>query len=130
MTTEDHLAVGFIGLGRMGKPMALNLLKAGFGVAVHSRSRGPVDELVAAGAVACAGPAGVADAADVICTCLPDRTAAGGRTGGRISRLSGDRLGRAHVRRGGILPAGAARGSGHPVYPAKRGVAGAIGGAF
>ena len=40
--------IGFIGLGLMGKPMALNLLKKGFAVVVHSRSRGPVDELVAA----------------------------------------------------------------------------------
>ena len=39
--------VGFIGLGLMGKPMALNLLKKGFPVVVHSRSRGPVDALVA-----------------------------------------------------------------------------------
>ena len=38
--------VGFIGLGLMGKPMARNLLKKGFSVIVHSRSRGPVDELV------------------------------------------------------------------------------------
>ena len=39
--------VGFIGLGIMGRPMARNLVKAGFSLVVHSRSRGPVDELVA-----------------------------------------------------------------------------------
>ena len=38
--------VGFIGLGIMGKPMAANLLTAGFPLTVHSRSPGPVDELV------------------------------------------------------------------------------------
>ena len=42
--------VGFIGLGIMGRPMALNLLKAGYPLTVHSRSRPPVDDLVAAGA--------------------------------------------------------------------------------
>ncbi len=64
--------VGFIGLGLMGKPMALNLLKQGFPVVVHSRSRGPVDELVAAGATAAASPAEVARAARHIMTMLPD----------------------------------------------------------
>ena len=43
--------IGFIGLGAMGKPMARNLLKAGYAVTVHNRSRGAVDELVAAGLV-------------------------------------------------------------------------------
>src|SRR5207245_8634063 len=42
--------VGFIGLGIMGKPMARNLRNAGFELVVHSRSPGPVDELVGAGA--------------------------------------------------------------------------------
>ena len=44
--------IGFIGLGIMGRPMAKNLLAAGYPLVVHSRSRGPVDELVAAGAKA------------------------------------------------------------------------------
>src|SRR5688572_3844778 len=52
--------IGFIGLGLMGKPMALNLLKAGYPLVVHSRSTGPVDELVAAGAQRGGSPAGVA----------------------------------------------------------------------
>jgi 2-hydroxy-3-oxopropionate reductase len=43
-------AIGFIGLGLMGRPMAKNLLKRGYPVVVHSRSQGPVDELVGAGA--------------------------------------------------------------------------------
>ncbi|MEO8681904.1 MAG: NAD(P)-dependent oxidoreductase [Vicinamibacterales bacterium] len=65
-------AIGFIGLGIMGKPMALNLLKKGFAVVVHSRSRGPVDELAAAGAQAAGSPAEVARAARHIITMLPD----------------------------------------------------------
>jgi len=64
--------IGFIGLGLMGKPMALNLLKNGFSVVVHSRSRGPVDELVAAGATAAPSGAAVAVAARQIVTILPD----------------------------------------------------------
>ncbi len=64
--------VGFIGLGLMGKPMARNLLKKGFSVVVHSRSRGPVDELVKEGAAAANSPAEVARAAKHIITMLPD----------------------------------------------------------
>ena len=64
--------VGFIGLGVMGRPMAKNLLKRGFPLLVHSRSRGPVDEIVAAGATAAATSAEVARAATRIITMLPD----------------------------------------------------------
>jgi len=64
--------VGFIGLGVMGKPMARNLLKRGFALAVHNRSRAAVDELVAAGATAADSPAAVARQADRIVTMLPD----------------------------------------------------------
>ena len=56
----------------MGKPMALNLRKHGFEVVVHSRSRPPVDELVAAGARAADTPAAVALHTRVIMTMLPD----------------------------------------------------------
>lgn len=64
--------VGFIGLGLMGRPMALNLLKKGFPLLVCSRSQGPVEALVAAGATAAATPAAVAAGADVIITMVPD----------------------------------------------------------
>src|SRR5258708_13416438 len=64
--------IGFIGLGVMGKPMARHLLKAGYPVVVHNRSRGAVDELRAAGATAAASPAEVARAATVVITMLPD----------------------------------------------------------
>src|SRR3712207_2332518 len=63
--------VGFIGLGAMGLPMTKNLLKAGFPVTVASRSRGPVDEAVAAGAGDGGDAPGVARASDVIVLCLP-----------------------------------------------------------
>jgi 2-hydroxy-3-oxopropionate reductase len=66
------LTIGFIGLGVMGRPMALNLRKAGFDLVVHSRSRGPVETLVAAGARAATSPADVARQADVVITMVPD----------------------------------------------------------
>ena len=64
--------IGFIGLGLMGRPMAKNLLKAGYPLIVASRSRGPVDDLVAAGARAAATPADVARQATRIITMVPD----------------------------------------------------------
>src|SRR5262245_65632836 len=64
--------IGFIGLGLMGKPMAKNLLKHGFPLVVHSRSAGPVDEVVAAGAARAGSPAEVARQATRIITMLPD----------------------------------------------------------
>jgi 2-hydroxy-3-oxopropionate reductase len=64
--------IGFIGLGVMGKPMALNLIKGGHRLVVHSRSRGPVDGLTAAGATAAASPADVARQASIVITMLPD----------------------------------------------------------
>lgn len=64
--------IGFIGLGIMGKPMALNLRKAGYALTVYSRGRGPVEELVAAGASAASSPREVAQRSDVVITMLPD----------------------------------------------------------
>src|SRR5205823_2360170 len=64
--------IGFIGLGIMGRPMAKNLMKGGYPLVVHSRSRGPVDELAAAGATAVRSPADVARQASVVITMLPD----------------------------------------------------------
>ena len=64
--------IGFIGLGVMGKPMAKHLVAAGHHLTVHNRSRGAVDELVAAGATAAASAAEVAKASTVVITMLPD----------------------------------------------------------
>ena len=66
------LKVGYIGLGLMGKSMARNILKAGFPLVVHNRSRAAVDELVAEGAIAASSPAVVAAQVDIIFTNLPD----------------------------------------------------------
>ena len=66
------LKVGYIGLGLMGKSIARNILKAGFPLFVHNRSRAAVDELVAEGATAASTPAVVAAQVDVVFTNLPD----------------------------------------------------------
>jgi len=66
------LKVGYIGLGLMGKSIARNILKAGFPVIVHNRSRAAVEELVAEGAAAANSPKEVAAQADIVFTNLPD----------------------------------------------------------
>jgi len=64
--------IGFIGLGIMGRPMAKNLLKAGYPLVVHNRSRPAVDDLAKAGAKTAASPKDVAGQCDVLITMLPN----------------------------------------------------------
>ncbi|MCI0552182.1 MAG: NAD(P)-binding domain-containing protein [Anaerolineae bacterium] len=66
------LKVGYIGLGLMGKSIARNILKAGFPLVVHNRSRASVDELVDEGAIAANSPKEVASQVDILFTNLPD----------------------------------------------------------
>ena len=66
------LKIGYIGLGIMGKSIAANILKAGFPLVVHNRSRAAVAELTALGAGEAFSPAEVTRQVDVIFTNLPD----------------------------------------------------------
>jgi 2-hydroxy-3-oxopropionate reductase len=63
--------LGFVGLGIMGRPMAKHLLAGGHRLAVHTRS-GATNELLTAGAVACASARAVASQADITFLMLPD----------------------------------------------------------
>jgi 2-hydroxy-3-oxopropionate reductase len=63
--------IGFVGLGLMGRPMARNLLEAGYELVVHNRSQGKVEELVAEGAEAAESPREVAENSGVVFTMLP-----------------------------------------------------------
>lgn len=85
--------VAFIGLGRMGKPMAANLLKAGHQLFVHNRSRAAVNELAAAGAIACASPAEASSQAEAVILCLPDPPAVHAVVSGSGGVLKGARPG-------------------------------------
>lgn len=64
--------VGFIGLGIMGKPMARNLLKAGYPLVVFDLNKDAMEDLIKAGALAADSSKEVAERADVIITMLPD----------------------------------------------------------
>jgi 3-hydroxyisobutyrate dehydrogenase/2-hydroxy-3-oxopropionate reductase len=68
---EDVMKLGFIGLGKMGRPMTRHLLAAGHEVWINNRSQGVVQELAGEGAQPAASPRAVADAADIVMTCLP-----------------------------------------------------------
>jgi 2-hydroxy-3-oxopropionate reductase len=64
--------IGFIGLGIMGKPMAVRLVRAGFPIVVHNRSPQAVEELAGEGAETASSPREIAERADVVITMLPD----------------------------------------------------------
>ena len=112
------MKVGFIGLGVMGGPMALNILKGGHALTVYDRSADAVARLTAAGAKAAASPQEVGAASDIVVTMLPepqhveqvalgsDGIAAGMRPGGMLIDMStidpvtSQRVGRALKERG------------------------------
>ncbi len=97
--------VGFVGVGIMGKPMARNLLKAGFELTVHDRFKPPVDELVSAGAREADSPSACADGMDVVVTMLPDSTNSETVILGDNGVLAGARKGATIVDMSSIAPA-------------------------
>jgi 3-hydroxyisobutyrate dehydrogenase len=70
MTTEPTIA--FLGLGRMGQPMAMNLVRAGFPVRVWNRTLSRTDMFAAEGGVPAATPADATRGADIVITMLAD----------------------------------------------------------
>jgi 2-hydroxy-3-oxopropionate reductase len=64
--------IGFIGLGIMGKPMAINLIKAGYELTVYDINQSAVEEVAALGASKAASSKEVAEKSDVIITMLPN----------------------------------------------------------
>ncbi len=65
-------SIGFIGLGLMGKPMSLNLLKAGYAVTVWNRTASRADEVVAAGGTLAKSPREAAASCDFLITIVSD----------------------------------------------------------
>ncbi len=66
------MKIGFIGMGIMGKPMAKNLLKAGYDVVVNTRTPEKAKEVVDCGAAYCSSQTELAEQADVLLTMLPN----------------------------------------------------------
>ena len=68
-------SIGFIGLGIMGQPMALNLVKAGHKLTVYNRTAGKAEPLKQAGAQVASTPAGAAKGADFVILIVTDTAA-------------------------------------------------------
>ncbi len=91
------MRIGFIGLGLMGKPMAGHIIKAGYELTVHNRSRAAVDELVKLGAHAAGSPREVAMNSEVIITMLPDSPEVEAVVNGPEGILAGARPSLIHI---------------------------------
>jgi 2-hydroxy-3-oxopropionate reductase len=99
--------IGFIGLGVMGAPMARNLLAAGYEVLAWNRSKGPLEELVAAGARGADGPVAVAAEADVVISIVKDDAAVREVLGGPSGAIAAARPGSLVVDMSTVSPAAA-----------------------
>ena len=82
--TKGDLSLGFVGLGALGLPMAINLDKAGFPLRVHTRSRKAETNPELEGATPCSSPAEASTGVDVLLLCLQDKKS-------RTSALRDDR---------------------------------------
>jgi len=101
--------VGFIGLGLMGRPMSLNLLKAGFPVTVWNRTRSRTEALAAAGAAVAGSPREAAERSDVAITIVSDPPALESVLGGADGVLAGLKRGSLLIDSSTVSPALARR---------------------
>ena len=107
-STSPSRKIGFIGLGLMGRPMSMNLLKAGHTVTVWNRTAVRASELVAAGAKLAKSPREVAEASEILFTIVSDPPALEevlwGHEGKSDGALSGLRPGSIYVDSSTISP--------------------------
>ncbi len=101
--------VGFIGLGLMGRPMALNLLRAGHRVHVWARRRESMEPLIALGAIAADSPAELARAVRITCSMVADAPDVEEVTLGEHGVAAGAQPGHIHIDSSTISPQAARR---------------------
>jgi 3-hydroxyisobutyrate dehydrogenase-like beta-hydroxyacid dehydrogenase len=104
-TGDGRRRIGFIGLGLMGRPMAMNLLKAGHAMMVWNRTPARAEELVAAGAVLAKSPREVAEASEVLFTIVSDPPALDSVLWGQDGALGALKAGSIYVDSSTISPA-------------------------
>ena len=101
--------IGFIGLGLMGRPMAMNLRKAGHSLTVWNRTSSRAQELVAAGATLAKSPREAAAASDILFTIVSDPPALEevlwGHQGNNDGALAGLRPGSIYIDSSTVAPA-------------------------
>ncbi len=97
--------VGFIGLGRMGLPIARNILKAGFNLVVYNRTLKKAQPLLEAGATLATTPKELAAACDTVVTCLMDDQSMLDTVTGSDGLLAGLKAGSIHIGTATISPA-------------------------
>ena len=101
--------IGFIGLGLMGRPMAMNLLKAGHSLTVWNRTSSRAQELVAAGATLAKNPREAAAASDILFTIVSDPPALEevlwGHQGNNDGAMAGLRPGSIYIDSSTVAPA-------------------------
>lgn len=98
------MQVGFIGLGVMGTPMALNLVKAGYKLTVFDIMPKAVAELIESGAVAAATPRELIAEVDVVITMLPNAAIVDETLNGANGLLAGARTGQVIVDMSSVAP--------------------------
>jgi 3-hydroxyisobutyrate dehydrogenase-like beta-hydroxyacid dehydrogenase len=101
--------VGLIGLGLMGRPMGLNLLKAGYSLTVWNRTASRAESLVAAGAKLANSPEEVAGSSDALITIVSDPPALEGVLWGGAGALGSLRPGSIYIDSSTVSPALARR---------------------
>jgi len=99
------MKIGFVGLGVMGKPMAKNLLRAGYQLCVYDVNNAPVKELVAARALEVESPAEAASQSDVVITMLPNSPQVRAVALGKDGILQGVKPGSTYIDMSSIAPA-------------------------
>ena len=109
MTDINIKRVAFIGLGKMGAPIAKNILKAGFELTVYNRTPDKLDPLLAEGAQEADSPREAALGADVVITCLMDDQTELDSTIGENGLLAGLKPGGIHICTATISPSCSAK---------------------
>ncbi|SDD49037.1 NAD(P)-dependent oxidoreductase [Sporomusa acidovorans] len=130
------LKVGFVGLGAMGRPMASNILQAGYSLTVYDIGAAAVEAMKEQGAIAAAGPRQVAQNSDMVMISLPNSTIVEEVVSGKEGLLAGSHPGQVFIDLSSVTPGhtkkmaalAAAKGVGYLDAPVSGGVAGAAAG--
>lgn len=101
---ELGITIGFIGLGTMGRPMALNLLRAGYELRIYNRTESKAAALVPDGAVACESCEDAARGASVVITMLSDSPVVKEAILGELGALKGSSAGSVFIDMSTISP--------------------------